>query len=145
MTDTDTREQAPASLNTGNPRVAGTDRTMWGVSTLRLYGSPRRPQLHAETPMRGTCAFNIAPDDLVRFCREVLAFMGEASGVAGLPAWRPVRAGSGPRPWYLTRYSGEHDMRVPDADRCHYSKRGGLVRYASQEAAQLAADRLNAS
>ena len=140
MTD---EKPAPGAIPGSSPRVAGTDPGAWGSSWLTLYGAPDNPQLYAETPMAGTCAFNIAPEDLVRFCREVLAFLGEDSGIGKLPAWRPANNGSGKRIWFLTRYSGHDDMRVPLEDRYHYGATGNLVRYISYEAAQRAAGKLN--
>jgi hypothetical protein len=93
--------------------------------------------------MRGTSAFNVARDDLVRFFREGLTWLGESNGVQSLPAWRPANDGSGKRMWFLTRYSGHDDPSVPLEDRYHYGANGNLVRYASHGAAQRAADKLN--
>ena len=138
-----TSNNQPPKLPPGSPRVAGTDRGIWGRSTLTLYGTPDNPQLFAETPMKGTSAFNIARDDLVRFFREGLTWLGENNGTPPLPAWRPANNGSGKRIWFLTRYSGNDDTSVPLADRYHYGANGNLVRYASYEAAQRAADKLN--
>ena len=53
--------------------------------------------------------------------------------------WQPANNGTGKRIWFLYRYAD--NIR----DRYRYAKDGWrLVRYASFEAAQRAADRLNA-
>lgn len=52
--------------------------------------------------------------------------------------WRPANNGSGKRIWFLVR--GES---VPLDQRYYYGKDERLVRYASMENAQRAADRLN--
>jgi hypothetical protein len=62
-----------------------------------------------------------------------------------LPPWRPANNGSGKRIWFLCRYSGWDDESVPLADRYRFGANGTLIRYASYESAQRAADRLNAA
>jgi hypothetical protein len=52
--------------------------------------------------------------------------------------WIPANNGGGKRMWFVMR--GES---VPIALRYHFDKNGRLVRYASCEAAQRAADKLN--
>jgi hypothetical protein len=128
----------------GHACVGGTDTTMWGTPTLTLYGTADKPQMFAARPMAGTVAFYPARIDLVRFARELLAFLGEDYGVT-LPPWRPASADSGARPWFLTRYSSDQDQSVPVEDRYHFGSRGVLIRYASMAAAQRAADELNAA
>lgn len=54
--------------------------------------------------------------------------------------WRPASNGSGARHWFLVR-----DESVPVADRFHESADGKLIRYASMDTAQSAADALNAA
>ncbi len=52
--------------------------------------------------------------------------------------WEPANDGTGKHPWFLCRDSDKAGVRF------HYAKDGWrLVRYASHEAAQRAADRLN--
>jgi hypothetical protein len=53
--------------------------------------------------------------------------------------WEPVNNGAGKRTWFLTR----RDESIPITGRFHFSSRGSLVRYASGETAQRAADKLN--
>jgi hypothetical protein len=138
------REAAPASLPAaglhGHARVTGTDTDIWGAPSLALYGTPDAPQLFAARPMAGTVAFYPHRDDLMRFAREVLTFLGEGYGVT-LPPWRPASNGAGKRRWFL--YRDGTGPNTPLADRYHYSAGGILVRYASMETAQHAADKLN--
>jgi hypothetical protein len=53
--------------------------------------------------------------------------------------WRPASNGAGARHWFLIR-----DAQASVSARYHRSAKGQLVRYASHEGAQRAADRLNA-
>jgi hypothetical protein len=53
--------------------------------------------------------------------------------------WQPAVNGNGKHPWFLWR-------DVPGVgERNYWSKKGTLVRYATRESAQRAADRLNRS
>jgi len=139
------RRPAPASLPGslyGHARMTDSRRAqMGGHADLTLYGTAEAPSLYAATP-DSFSGVRLDPrrDDLVRFCREVLAFLGEDYGVT-LPPWRPASNGAGKRHWFL--YRDGTDQSVPLADRYHYSAAGTLVRYASADAAQRAADRLN--
>src|SRR6202034_3680800 len=119
--------------------------TIGGAAGLTVYGSSGKPVLYADDPDMFS-GVNVQParDDLVRFAREVLAFLG-ATAAPELPAWRPANNGTGSRRWFLCRYSGNDDMSVPLADRYHFTARGTLVRYGSCDAAQRAADKLNAA
>jgi hypothetical protein len=128
---------------TGHARVTGTDGGMWGAPSLSLYGTPDAPQLSAQRPMAGQVSFMPGRDDLVRFAREVLAFLGEDNG-AVLPPWRPACNGAGKRAWFLARGYGTEGDRLPLADRYHFSAAGTLVRYASEAAARSAAAKMNA-
>lgn len=131
----------PADLH-GHASVTGTDTTYWGPPRLTLYGTAEEPQLYAERPMAGQASLKPRPEDLIRFAREVLAFLGEDYGVE-LPPWRPANNGTGKRIWFLVR--GDGDPRVPLKDRYHFGAGGNLVRYASVDSAQRAADKLNAA
>jgi hypothetical protein len=57
-----------------------------------------------------------------------------------LPPWTPGVNGTSKRPWFLIR--GHSDL-VPLRSRYHTGPSGKLVRFASYETAQRAADRLN--
>jgi hypothetical protein len=127
-------------------RIRLTDRKnshLGGPATLDLTGTPDEPQLYASTP-DSFSGIDLSPvrEELIRFAREILAFAGEDYGVE-LPPWRPANNGTGKRIWFLCRYSGHDDQRVPLEDRYHYSSNGVLVRYSSFEAAQRAASKLN--
>lgn len=120
----------------------------WGPTTVRLYGTPDEPQLFAQTPGRGQTSVPANRDDLMRFAREVLVFLGEGYGVP-LPPWRattdwPENQTSG-RPWFLTRYDDDDPAAagIPAEDRYRYSTAGVLVRYATEDDARRVADRLN--
>jgi hypothetical protein len=52
--------------------------------------------------------------------------------------WRPANNGTGRRIWFLYRDHPEVH------ERCHWSRNGRLIRYASAASAQRAANRLNA-
>lgn len=145
---TSTVKTPPAQTWTwGKAELAGDDS---GV-TARAFGTPHlwlfdvegKPRVRLSQPGHGETELDASPAELARWCREVLAALGENTGQGQLPAWRPVTSGSGGRPWYLARYSGADDMRVPQAQRYRYATSGNLVRYASQSAAQAAADKLN--
>lgn len=151
-TDQDVQQlkDAPEYPPAPRPQLLGaTDdfhRRMWGFSGLSLYGgSDGDPVVEACESGRGRAQVTVDRAELVRWCREVLAALGEDTGQGQLPAWRPVTDGQGKRPWYLARYSGDDDMRVPQAQRYYYGQASGnLVRYGSQAGAQHAADALNA-
>jgi hypothetical protein len=53
--------------------------------------------------------------------------------------WRPASNGGGKRMWFLMR-----DESVPLQDRYYYGPSGKFARYATCQAAQRAADKLNA-
>jgi hypothetical protein len=146
----------------GGPKVPPALPWTWGQAelagdasgmTARAFGTPHLwmactetgPRVRLSQPGHGETQLDADPAELVRWCREVLAALGQDTGMAGLPEWRPVTSGQGKRPWYVARYSGADDMRVPQAQRYHYAASGNLVRYASQQAAQAAADTLNAA
>jgi hypothetical protein len=117
---------------------------MGGAARLTVYGSSGEPVLYADDPdMFGGVNLQPGRDELVRFAREILAFLG-APVAAELPAWRPANNGTSARRWFLCRYSGNDDMSVPLEDRYRFNASGCLVRYGSYEAAQRAADKLNA-
>jgi hypothetical protein len=59
---------------------------------------------------------------------------------AEAPHWRPAVNGGGKFPWFLIW----SDESVPVSERYHYNGKGNLVRFASHETAQRAADKLNA-
>ena len=146
-THTPIKTPALPPADPGRARVASQQHAnMGGFATLTLYGTPEQPRLYASTPDAFSgVSVQPARADLVRFAREVLAYLGEDPGTGQLPPWRPVSSGTGSRPWYLCRYSGEDDPRVPGYDRYHFAGNGNLVRYASQDSAQRAADKLNAA
>jgi hypothetical protein len=118
-----------------------------GPDRLELLGTPAEPQLYACGPDHFS-GIGVQPgrDALARFAREILSFLGEDNGVT-LPPWRPACNGShgGKRIWFLCRFPRGGGGDVPVADRYHYDARNKLVRYASQDAAQRAADKLNAA
>lgn len=121
-------------------------RGVFGLDRLVLQLPVGDPVVHAEEAGRGRASIRVARAELVRWCREVLAELGEDTGQPDLPEWRPVTDGEGKRPWFLARYSGDDDMRVPQGQRYYYGKASGnLVRYQSRGGAQHAADALNAS
>lgn len=60
-----------------------------------------------------------------------------------LPEWRPANNGAGKRTWFLVRGYGSESDRIPISERYYYNKRDDLIRYATMESAQKAADRLN--
>jgi hypothetical protein len=134
----------PAGLG-GHARLYGQRNSVLGEpAKLTLYGTAEEPQLYADDPDKfGGISVRPRPADLIRFAREVLAFLGEGYGVT-LPPWRPANNGTGKRIWFLLRDGCETDQSIPLADRYHYGRNGNLVRYASQATAQRAADRLNA-
>lgn len=141
MNDTDTRDQAPPKLNPlGHAVLTGQRAAMGGRVLLTLTGTPDRPRLYADTPddFSGV-AVHSNREDLVRFARELLKFCGEDIGVKLTP-WRPAVNGTSRRPWFLTR----DGQGIPLEDAYHYGAAGNLVRYASMETAQRAADKLNA-
>jgi hypothetical protein len=125
------------------PRLISRDRGTFGPDRLYLYGTPARPRLDMRGPDHfGSMDVVTTPGDLARFARELLAFLGEDYGVT-LPPWRPASNGSGKRMWFLIRDGAGSD--IPLEDRYHYSeKTGNLIRYASADGAQRAADKLNA-
>lgn len=126
--------------------TADFDRRMWGVSWLSFQQTDAGLVVHADESGRGKTWITVDREGLVRWCREVLAALGENTGQGQLPEWRPVTDGQGKRPWYLARYSGDDDMRVPQGQRYYYgAASGNLVRYASQRGAQMAADVMNAA
>lgn len=53
--------------------------------------------------------------------------------------WEPGVNGAGKRPWFLIR----RDETIPIPLRYHYNANGYLIKYASHQSAQRAADRLN--
>jgi hypothetical protein len=118
--------------------------TLGGSARLTLYGSAGEPVLYADDPDMFS-GVNIQParGELVRFAREILAFLG-AAAAPELPPWRPASNGAGSRPWFLCRYSGHDDMSVPLEDRYQFGAADTLIRYGSHEAARRAADKLNA-
>jgi hypothetical protein len=61
-----------------------------------------------------------------------------------LPEWTPANNGAGKRSWFLIRGRGLVADRIPVADRYRFNSKGDLIRYASYESAQRAADTLNA-
>lgn len=126
------------------PELTDPTRYYWGPRRLHVYGTPEAPELYASDPgaFSGTTV-RTTPEDLARFAREVLAFLGEDNGLE-LPPWRPASNGAGKRGWFLVRGSGADSDRIPVPDRYHFSAAGILVRYASPETAQRAADKLNA-
>lgn len=130
----------------GHARLAGQQNShMGGPARLTLYGTAAAPQLYADTPDSFSgVTLHPRPQDLIRFAREVLAFLGEDYGVT-LPPWRPASDGAGKRPWFLTRYEGNDGQSVPLEDRYHFDSRGVLIRYASMDSAQRAAGKLNAA
>jgi hypothetical protein len=122
-----------------DPRTA----SLGGHVRLSLYGTPDKPHLQGRDPDSfGSYDIRPRPAELVRFARELLAFLGEDDGTE-LPPWRPASDSTGTRPWFLCRYSGEDDERVPLADRYHFSGAGTLIRYASEGAAERMAVKLN--
>jgi hypothetical protein len=130
--------------------VVVTDRKnsfLGGPAMLRLSGSPDAPHLYASTP-DSFGGVGLVPErwELVRFAREVLAYLGEDYGVT-LPPWRPRKHGDpeigGRRPWFLARFSDQDGAGIPLEDRYRYGSNGRLIRYGSSEAAQRAADKLN--
>jgi len=133
------------SAGPGHSRLASRrPSALGGSAQLALYGSADKPVLYADDPDMGS-GVNLQPDrdELVRFAREILAFLG-AAAAPELPAWRPANNGTGARPWFLCRYSGHDDMSVPMEDRYRFGAADTLIRYGSYEAAQCAADKLNA-
>jgi hypothetical protein len=54
-------------------------------------------------------------------------------------SWQPANNGAGKRRWFLIR----EDENLPVSERYYYDAGGKLARYASCEAAQAAADKLN--
>jgi hypothetical protein len=146
MTDTTTAKTLPQRpTDLGHARLVSQHQpAMGGTVRLTLHGSADKPVLYADDPDMFS-GVNLQPtrDGLVRFAREILAFLG-AAAAPELPAWRPANSGGGRRPWFLCRYSGHDDMSVPLEDRYRYGTAGTLIRYGSYEAAQRAADKLNA-
>jgi hypothetical protein len=62
-----------------------------------------------------------------------------------LPEWTAACNGAGKRSWFLVRGTGVDFDRVPVSQRYFYGASGQLVRYASCQSAQRAADVLNAA
>lgn len=117
--------------------------TLGGPASLTLFGSPEAPQLYADTPDDFSGISLVPkPDELVRFAREVLAFLARDNGVK-LPPWQPASDGSGQRRWFLTRRDVTGDQSIPVEDRYHYGDNSNLVRFANAINAQKAADELN--
>lgn len=146
MTKTPPKLREPGTYP-GHAKLTSTKRAWPGPESVHLYGTEAAPQLRVHDPNQffGSGVYlNTTRDDLVRFAREVLAFLGEDYGVQ-LPPWRPASDGAGTRPWFLTRYDDEDPAAaaIPAEDRYRYSAAGVLVRYASEDAAQRAARRLN--
>jgi hypothetical protein len=135
-------DSPPTLPTTYHARLTGQRAGMGGRVTLTLYGSFDKPSLYADTP-DAFSGVTVRPrrDELVRFAREVLSFLGEDNGVRLTP-WKPYNNGAGKRPWFLAR-SGPDSDSIPLEDRYHYNAAGNLVRYASIESAQRAADKLN--
>jgi hypothetical protein len=136
---------AAPKLLYGHARLAGQHNTLLGgPARLTLYGTAAAPQLYADTPDSFSgVSLHPHPQHLVRFAREVLAFLGEDYGVT-LPPWRPASDGAGRRPWFLARYDAG-DESVPLEDRYRFGSRGVLIRYASMDSACRAAGKLNAA
>jgi hypothetical protein len=141
MNDTTTRPPRLDPL--GHVRLTDQRRAgMGGHATLTLAGTTSGPRLYADTPdsFSGVSLFPDR-DDLIRWAREVLVFLGEDYGIT-LPPWHPASSGAGKRHWFLIRDMGKD---IPVEDRYYYGANGNLVRYASCESAQRAADKLNAA
>jgi len=72
---------------------------------------------------------------------EIIVGALDRAGV--LPLWRAAVNGAGKRCWFLVRGWGTESDKIPLAHRYHNGPGGKLVRYASCETAQRAADKLN--
>lgn len=129
----------------GHAELPGQRANLGSRVSLHLFGKPERPQLRGYDP-DSFGSYDIYPDrdELVRFAREVLAFLGEPNGVQ-LPPWRPAVNGAGARPWFVARGQGAEHDRLPILDRYHFRADGQLRRYATEAGAQRAADKLNAA
>lgn len=140
---TETPPKLPSGLP-GHVRLfANHDSALGGPNLLTLTGTRQTPRLYADSPDDFSgIALDVNPDDMIRFCREVLASFGRDTGMT-LPSWTPANDGSGNRPWFLVRRGVEDDRSVPVRDRFRYSTADVLVRYTSRENAQRAADKLN--
>jgi hypothetical protein len=80
-------------------------------------------------------------DEAERLRNEII--VGTLAQVGLLPPWVPVNNGTSKRRWFLTRGYGTDSDIVPLRARCHTGPSGTVVRYASIETAQRAADKLN--
>jgi hypothetical protein len=80
-------------------------------------------------------------DEAMRLRNEIMVGTLEREGT--LPAWTPANNGTSKRRWFLIRGHGVDSERVPLRARYHNGPSGDLVRYASFETAQRAADKLN--
>lgn len=69
--------------------------------------------------------------------------VGVLAGEGMLPPWRVAVNGTSKRPYFLIRGWGTESDQIPLAHRYHNGPSGQLVRYASFETAQRAADKLN--
>ena len=139
-----TTVKLPSTDLHGHARLYGRRNShMGGPASLTLYGTAEEPQVYADTPDAFSgIGVQPRPEDLIRFAREVLAFFGKDYGVT-LPPWRPASNGTSARPWFLVR--GDDDPGIPLKDRYHFGAGGSLVRYASVDTAQRAANQLNAA
>lgn len=81
-------------------------------------------------------------DEATRLRDEIMLGTREQAGYT-LPAWRAAVNGTSKRPWFLIRGWGTESDSVPLAERYLYDVSGQLVRFASNETAQRAADRMN--
>ena len=80
-------------------------------------------------------------NEAMRLRDEII--VGTLAMAGKLPPWRPANNGSGKMIWFLIRGYGTDSDLVPLRVRYHYSPAGQLVRYATVETAQAAADKLN--
>jgi hypothetical protein len=80
-------------------------------------------------------------DEAERLRNEII--VGTLAQVGLLPPWVPANNGTSQRRWFLTRGYGTDSDIVPLRARCHTGPSGTVVRYASMETAQRAADKLN--
>lgn len=112
---------------TGNSRI--------DTATAEIAGHIRDGRIGSHVSWREQDHY----DEAMRLRDEIMA---GTRHLLVLPPWRPASNGSGSRHWFLIRGFGTESDSVPLADRYHY-KAGRLVRFATVETAQAAADKLN--
>lgn len=124
-------------------------RDKWTVVYLRWHNRASATDIDPETfeyyPSHSRYGQLIPSAELASEMREARIHPGDARKyVQALETpWRPAVNGAGKRPWFLTRGWGTECDLLPVGKRYYFGPSGQLVRYASMENAQRAADKLN--